>query len=100
MQQLQRGWLVTSEHENNAPFPKPWGPRTGEGGVGWGLLGGKTSPAILQWFTVTASHTNSPLPSLCGRRGGKRRREKEEVGSDRYSTTVYSSENPGLCSLT
>lgn len=29
MQQLQRGWLMTSEQENNAPFPKPRGLRQG-----------------------------------------------------------------------
>lgn len=32
MQQLQRGWLLTSEQENNDPFPKPLRPQPDRGG--------------------------------------------------------------------
>lgn len=52
MQQLQSGWPVTSERENNAPFPKPWGPVTGA------ALGGesKTRTDILSWFTAAGGN--------------------------------------------
>lgn len=56
-----------------------------------GALGGKTSPAILPWFTVTASHTAPHYVYHVGRRGGgesKGEEKKGEVGEDRCHIPV------------
>lgn len=67
LQQLQReGWLVTSQRENNAPFPKPWRPQA-EVGVGcWRGL-------------PSAQATQIPVTSIMcggGGAGGEWRREE------------------------
>lgn len=74
LQQLQRGgWLVTSQRENNAPFPKPWRPQA-EVGVGcWRGL-------------PSAQATQIPVTSImCGEESGRgvatgRRRRRRQVG--------------------
>lgn len=84
MQQLQRGWAcVTLEHENNAPFPKPSGPQTG------GALGGKTSTAILPWFTVTASHTAPHYLYHVGGGGGGESKREEKKGEEERIDTIF-----------
>lgn len=83
MQQLQRGWLVTSEHENNAPFPKPWGPQTGGALVGvcvcvWG-----------DWFTVTAGHTAPHYLYHMGGGGGRESKGEEKKGEEERIDTIF-----------
>lgn len=92
MQQLQRGWLVTSGHENNAPFPKP----PGAPDRGSHCEGGKTSTAILPWFTVTASHT---APHYLYHVGGGESKGEEKKGEEGRIDTIFQWE-PGLNSLT
>lgn len=76
---------MTSEHENNAPFPKPWGPQTG----GWrGAHGGKTPTAILPWFAVTASHIAPNYLYHVGGGESKGEEKKGEVEEDRYHIPV------------
>lgn len=76
MQQLQTGCLVTSEQENNAPFPKPWGPQT-KGGA---------STAILPWFTVVARHT---APHYLYHAGGGESKGEEKKGEEERIDTIF-----------
>lgn len=77
MQQLQRGWLVTSEHENNAPFPKPWGPQTGGALVGVCVCGGGCGGTGL----LSLQATQLPITFIIWEEGeegrAKERRRKE-----------------------
>lgn len=72
------GSLMTLERENNAPFPKPWGPQIGCGG----------RHNIASHFTVVYCHCephSSPLPLSGGRRGERGESKGEEKkGGDRY----------------
>lgn len=78
-------WLVTLEHENNAPFPKPWGPQMG------GSTGGHN---IDSHFTMVYCHCephSSPLPLSRRRRGSRgepTRGEERRGGEDRYHIPV------------
>lgn len=71
------GCLMTSGQENNAPFPQPRGPPTGQG---WWAGRGQN---IACHFAVVHCHCkrhSSPLPLSCGRRGGaKERRRKQRL---------------------
>lgn len=75
MQQLQRGWLLTSEQENNDPFPKPLRPQT-EGG-------GSSGDIVTE--TPGKQH-KSPLPASLGRRGaeGKKGQVSKEALDTRF----------------
>lgn len=60
MQQLQRGWRLTSEQENNDPFPKPLRPQI-EGG-------GSSGDIVME--TPGKPH-KSPLLLSFGRKGAE-----------------------------
>lgn len=74
MQQLQRGWLLTSQQESNEPFPKPSRPQT---------EGGSSSGVIL------TGKPGSPLPLSFGRRRTEGKKGQVSEGAIRHQIPKF-----------